>query len=1119
MFTPSDSLKTAVRHRTGNACDVVARVRSWRIPALLLGVHVCLAALLMVWAGSAEASEKARWALDTHSAPTTLPESGEGIVSFGATNISSTSADGREDPIVIKLVLPPALHINSVSGSAGLAAFFGRALPVNCEATSSNEATCTYEGTLPPYNRLEIEAAVTVGGGSGAQEVTAAVQGGFAIDSELASDLHFGPTTQGFGIRSFFVASEEADGTADTEAGSHPFQFRTGISFNEVLEAGGLRRPAALLHTVRNVLPAGLVGEAARTPRCSEGDFARHVNFANLCPPETAVGVATTTVNEPLGHAPFPPNPFTIVVPVFNLEPRPGEPARFGLSALGVPVILDVHVRNGSDYGVTVTSEGVSQALGVLGTEFTLWGSPSDPRHDAVRGWPCIDEGLFLLIAPALTGHCQPPEPRSLAAMVTLPTTCGGTLVSKIEVDSWREPGDFAAQEAVFPGESSPLPLNGCNQLAFAPSFQVQPDSAVGSTPTGLVVSLHVPQPNGILGNTTSTLRGTTIEMPEGLTVDPSAANGLQACSNAQVGFLGFASGAAQFTDASVSCPDGSKVGVIEEIKTPLLDRPLKGSVYLATPHENPFGSLVALYLVAEDEELGVRVKLASRVSLDPRTGRLRASVENTPQVPFEDLRMHFFDGPNAALSTPADCGTYTANGEFEPWSATGNVLGQASFAVNSRIDGRSCGSALPFAPAFSAGSTSLQAGGFTPLVTNIARQDGEQTLSGVTVHLPPGLLGVLASVTRCTEPQAALATCGPASVVGTTTVSAGVGSSPYTITGGRVFLTGPYKGAPFGISIAEPAKAGPFDLGTGPCDCVVVRGAIRVDPHTAAITVETDPLPTMLEGIPLQVKRVTVTVDRSGFTFNPTNCSKMSITASFTGLQGASSLASSPFEVANCAKLAFSPQFSVQSRARVTKLNGAFLHVKVRAVRGQANIAGVVVQLPVQLPSRLTTLQKACLAATFLANPAKCPVGSNVGTAKAVTPLLVNPLAGPAYLVSYGSKEFPHLDIVLQGEGVTLVLDGLTHIKKGITSSLFRTVPDAPITSFDLDLPQGPYSALAAFGSLCAKPLKMPTTITGQNGLVITKTTRVAVAGCHRHKAHHKKAKKHARRSRKRHG
>jgi hypothetical protein len=323
---------------------------------------------------------------------------------------------------------------------------------------------------------------------------------------------------------------------------------------------------------------------------------------------------------------------------------------------------------------------------------------------------------------------------------------------------------------------------------------------------------------------------------------------------------------------------------------------------------------------------------------------------------------------------------------------------------------------------------------------------------------------------------------------------------------GGQVFITQSYKGAPYGLSIAQPAKAGPFDLGGGACDCVVVRARVEVDPHTAALTVVSDPLPTILQGIPLQIKHVNVTVDRAGFTFNPTSCSKLAVTAVLSGGQGATAKASVPFQLANCATLPFRPRFTVLTKAHTSKANGAYLHVKVSSGPGQANIAKVRAELPRQLPSRLSTLQKACPDATFNANPASCPAGSVVGTATALTPVLKSPLSGPAYLVSHAGAAFPDLVILLQGEGITLELVGNTDIRKGTTISTFDTVPDAPITSFDLVLPDGPHSALGANlpakarSSLCRANLAMPTLITGQNGAVIRQTTRIAVSGCPRH-------------------
>jgi hypothetical protein len=685
-----------------------------------------------------------------------------------------------------------------------------------------------------------------------------------------------------------------------------------------------------------------------------------------------------------------------------------------------------------------------------------------------------------------------------------------------VEADSWEEPHNVVSATLV-----EPLPaLEGCNRLPFGAQMVLAPEVATASTPTGLEVKVHVPQdvalnPSGLAE---STLRDTTVTLPEGLILNPSGADGLQACTEAQVGFTGVEAGADVFTPGLPSpfCPDAAKVGTVT-ITTPLLPNPLKGAVYLGSPApegetgRNPFGSLIAIYIVAEDPVSGVLVKLPGEVIPDPTTGRLVASFEHTPQLPFEDLTVHFFGGARAPLSTPAYCRSYTTATSFTPWSGGAPVNPTSSFAITSGANGSPCADPLPFSPTMTAGSTNLQAGTFAPFTMTMSREDGNRNLAGIAVHMPPGLLGRLSSVTPCPEPQAAEGSCGPQSLIGHTLTSVGLGPDPYAVAG-TVFITGPYKGAPYGLSIVTPAVAGPFDLGS-----VVVRARITVDPYTSALTVTSEPLPTILHGIPLQIKHVNVTVDRPGFTFNPTNCSHLSISATISGERGATAPVSVPFEVANCATLPFKPKLTALTLARTSKVGGAALHVKVVSGAGQANIAQVRVLLPKVLPSRLSTLQKACLAATFNANPGSCPAGSVVGTATAVTPVLPQPLTGPAYLVSHGGAEFPDLVIVLQGDGVTLDLVGNTDIKHGITSSTFETVPDAPISTFDLVLPEGPHSALGATANLCRTNLTMPTTITGQNGAVIRQTTRIAVSGCRAHNARRARSteRHHARRTR----
>ncbi len=712
---------------------------------------------------------------------------------------------------------------------------------------------------------------------------------------------------------------------------------------------------------------------------------------------------------------------------------------------------------------------------------------------------------------------------------MTLPTSCALPFTATLEGDSWSTKADPHGLQLV-PGESAltdglgrTVGLTGCDQLPFTPSISVAPDTSAASTPTGLTATVHVPQDTGSTpeGLAESAVKNVAVALPAGVQVNPSSADGLEACSEAQVGYTGTENGTAHFTAGPAGCPDGSKIGTIEEVEVPLIANPLTGSIYLAAPHANPFGSLLAVYLVAEDPVSGVSAKVAGDISLDPVTGRLTTTFQNLPQAPIENIKLHFFGGSRAPLATPATCGTYTTSAVFDPWSETAPVDTSSGFQVDSGLGGGACpGGVLPFAASLTAGSTNIQAGAFTPFTVTMGRQDSEQAFSGLQLHLPPGLLGSLASVKQCPEPQAALGTCGADSLLGHTTVSAGVGSDPFTITGGQVFVTGPYHGAPFGLSIAVPAKAGPFDLGSGPCDCVVVRARIEVDPHTAQITVLSDPFPTILEGIPLQVKHINVTVDRPGFMFNPTSCNQLNATGTLTGVQGGSATDTVPFQVTNCASLPFKPTFKVSTQAKTSKKQGASLDVRVTSGNGQANLARVAVSLPKQLPSRLTTIQQACPQATFAANPASCPGGSNIGTATATTPILSSVVSGPAYLVSHGGAAFPDLVVILQGEGVTLDLTGSIDIKHGVTSSTFASIPDAPIDTFELKLPEGPHSGLTAVlpakakGSLCGTSLVMPTTLTGQNGAQIKQSTKIAVTGCG--KAKPKKKAKHAKSKRK---
>ncbi len=898
----------------------------------------------------------------------------------------------------------------------------------------------------------------------------------------------------GFGASFFEAPFLAADGEPATQAGGHPYALNTTIGLSSVnRETPDGYVKATSVEDVRDVvvdLPPGMSGSGVSAARCtlsrlgSKGIKSKGPGESG-CPTDTIIGHLRT----------FPESQAGENTSIYNLLPDRGHAAELGFvdSTGGTHVLYVSLAPTPAGYVLRTTSKEIPQ-LALLEIIADVYGDPA-ARDKSEAATP---------------------------ATFTNPSHCTGEpLVSSVSMDSWQHPGsylpdgtpDLSDPNWVTRRYESPA-VTGCDRLVglFEPSLTATPSSTRAGSPTGLDVDLSVPQKEGPEGQATPPLRDTTVTLPAGMVVDPSSANGLEACSLAQVGMS-----ALGVPDAAPpSCPDGSKIGTVE-LETPALameackkpatplqecpepaerePTPLTGSIYVAKQGENPFASLLAIYIVIDDPRTGVIVKIPAKVTPDPSTGQLTTTVEDTPQFPFSVLRTHFFSGDTAALSNPATCGSYTVSTQLTPWSAPDSgpaATPTAGFEIDQGADGGPC-SPPSFGPALSAGTAASAAGAFSPLSVSFSRQDAEQDIAGVNVTTPPGLLGSLKNVAQCPEPQAAKGDCGADSLIGEASTAVGAGPHPYWVHGGKVYLTGPYGGGAFGLSIVVPTTAGPFTLtGNGGPGREIVRAAIRVDPHTAQITVASDPLPSILEGIPLQIRTVNVTIDRPSFTFNPTNCSRLATTASFTSAQGATSIATAPFYASNCASLPFHPTLTASAGGKASKANGATLTVKVASGPGQANIAKTDLTLPIALPSRLTTIQKACSDTVFEGNPAACPEGSVIGTATVHTPLLKSALTGPAYLVAHGSAAFPDVEFVLQGEGVTLLLDGQTDIKKGITYSRFEAVPDAPVESFEAVLPTGPHSALTANVpakanySLCGQSLQMPTVITGQNGKVL---------------------------------
>jgi hypothetical protein len=1068
--------------------------------SLALALTLVLAALAFATA-SAQAAAGPEWKLTAVPTPTNLvPGGSRNGYLISATNVGAGSTDGST--ITLSDVLPAGITATKVTSFDAYAEAEG---VMSCTPAPTTEPTCAYAATVDPGDTLILALEVEVPGGllggiPGNVLDAAAVSGGGAAGVARSAPTTVSSTPAGFGVAPGSVVSA----LSSQQAGAH-----ANYTTNFTLNTSSYDEPAGTVKNFRFDLPPGLVGNTVGLARCTMQNVTEIVVQPSGCPENAIVGMATVALG---GARPEQATPKIFTTPVYAITPAPGEPVAFAFDAISFPVRLDTSILSDGNYAARVTVPDLTEAAADLFTSLTIWGVPADHNGPGPDQWIGREQG-----ARPFGGHGIG-EPR--VPLLSNPQQCDEPLTVTMAVDPWEDPGAFQSL-------SSPVgTLSGCGLLPFTASASMLPDTLQAGAPAGYSLDLKVPQSTGPDALATPNVKRVVATLPLGTVISPSAADGLGVCSDAA--FYGPTRGS-QEPAAPGACPRDAQVGTVQ-IKTPALEEPLTGQVYLAepqcgvcTPEDAQDGRMVRLFVqVVGEGESGIVVKLEGRGEIDQQTGRITTVFENNPQLPFSEFKLSLGGGERATLANPRTCGPASTTLDLTPWSTPFTP----DFSPTSTFVPTGCYGAQ-FNPSFTAGTTSNAAGGFSPFTVAFGRSDVDQFLSGVQMRFPPGLLASVASVPQCAEPQAAQGICGAGSLIGHVTAETGPGADPYLVEGGQVFLTGPYNGAPYGLSIVVPAKAGPYTLaGTTGNGTVVVRAAIAVDPKTAALTVTSgvggDSIPRTLDGIPLQLRLVNVTVDRSNFTFDPTNCNPHAIAATLSSGEGASSRAASSFQITNCAALAFKPGFTVATAGKTSKANGASLDAKVvypKAAPGtQANIASVKVDLPKQLPSRLTTLQKACTAAVFNANPASCPASSVVGVVRASTPVLESMLTGPVYFVSHGGEAFPALEVILQGDGVRVDLTGATFISKaGITSSTFATVPDVPISSFELYLPEGRYSALAAnlpakaHGSFCGQTLTMPTAFVAQNGTVIHESTRIGITGCAKAKPKAKPRKKRA--------
>jgi hypothetical protein len=907
-----------------------------------------------------------------------------------------------------------------------------------------------------------------------------------ALPSAARAELEFIPG-------SATVTALNPNGTVDTQAGSHPdsftvaFDLKTGEDGHTI---GGEMRDVFV------ELPAGFVGNPQAVPRCSRQQFE---GATTRCPGFAQVGVLR--VNVPgLGQA---------INPIYNLTPPPGVAAQFGFSVFNWSPLQNFSAL--TDEGYRIGAAAPNLPLEVSSVTETIWGTPSDKSHDPER--ICAD------VPAAQEAGCSAQGQRP--PFLSMPASCGEAM-TMIKVASKQEPDHYVEETVPLrDAAGNPTPITGCDAVPFAPQISSQPTSRLAVSPSGLDFELQLAN-QGLLGqgaNVETEPKKAVVTLPEGMSVNPSFAEGASVCTQAQY------ESEQLKTKAGAGCPEASKLGSIH-VLTPLLEEPVEGSLYLAAPYENPFGTLAAVYLVGRAQERGVLVKQAGKVEFNSDTGRITSTFEGLPPVPFSSFKLHFREGARAPLATPAACGEYQTTARFTPFSAQDDseaVETTGSFQIERGSDGGACpaGGLPPFKPGLIAGSINPIAGRFTPFNVRLFRTDAEQEINRFSIKLPPGIVGKLAGVPFCPESGIAGAisrtgphggqeeiespSCPAASEIGHSLAGSGVGSALAHVPG-KLYLAGPYHGSAISLVAITAAKAGPFDLGT-----VVIRNAFRVDPETAEVFLDatgSDPIPHIIKGVPVHLRDIRAYTDRPEFVLNPTNCKRTSTASTLlgSGLDFSSEAddrpvtVSTPFQVADCAALPFKPRLSLKLKGGTRRGSHPALTATLRMNGiGEAGVRKAQVVLPKSEFIENAHFNTICTRVVFKqgVHPGeKCPAGSIYGKAVAKTPLLDEPLTGPVFLRS-SEHQLPDVVAALHNGEIDIVLVGRVDSVKGRLRNTFEATPDAPVSSFVVSLLGGKKGLFVNSTNLCKGTHRAEANFTGQNGKQWNKKPEVVALGC----------------------
>jgi hypothetical protein len=835
-------------------------------------------------------------------------------------------------------------------------------------------------------------------------------------------------------IQAFRFSLEEAGGEPSTQAGAHPAQATTFLAFTGE-GPSSYENPRDL--TVD--FPPGLVGIAPAVPTCKAAEFT-----AGGCSPESQVGfVKLVQVEEGDDSANF--------YALSRLEAMPGAAAEFGVNAGGPSVRLRLGVRAGG--GLSISAKNLPQTVILNEVTITLWGVPADPSHDSLRGKCLTGEG-------PTGGSC--PSEALRRPLLANPSSCLPVLSLSARVDSWQNPGVFdSATASTMASGGEPVGIEGCESLDFRPTVTVGTSVPTPRTPTGLTFVLHAPQPQSADAPTEASLDDASVTLPDGVAISPPAAAGLGACAAGQ-----FRLG----DDSQPSCPDASKLGTMT-VETPLLAAPSSGPVYLARPGENPFASRFAIYAVAAAD--GALIKLAGRVDPDPVTGQLRVTFEDLPQLPFSEVTIALFNGPRAPLATPSRCGTYTSASELTAWGAQVAVARSTAFELTAGCSEPS------FDPSLRAGVVSPAAGSYSPFALRLERGDRDaEFASSLSLELPPGVSAALGATSSCPEGKlvangSVLSSCPDSSRIGSAVVGAGLGAKPLYLAG-VVYLAGPYRGAPFSLAAIVPARAGPFDLGT-----IVERVAVAVDPRSGQLITRADGLPRIRDGIPLELRSLSLRLDRPGFIRSPTSCRPMAITGTASTGRGQSVALSQPFQVGGCSRLAFKPRISLHVLNGVRRGGHPALRAVLHAGPDEATLAAAAIGLPTGELLDLRHLGAMCAPGV---PPERCPDSSRLGRARVWSPLLGDSLAGSIYLRA-PSGRLPRLLVDLRGGGFQFMLEGRVTAARGRLRLHLSGLPDLPLTKAVLTLAGGRRGLLVNSESLCGRPQRAEASLIGHNG------------------------------------